>query len=79
MNPAYWLPRHGGRSTNAARTVVVPDVDAACGRAVSAGARLLQAPERKPWGQTVAFVRTPGGALVQLCTPRDDPHTERPP
>ncbi len=45
------------------------DVPAACERATSAGATLLAAPQTKPWGQTVAYVRTPDGTLVELCTP----------
>ena len=45
------------------------DVPAAVQRAVDAGATLLKAPATKPWGQTVAYVRTPDGTLVELCTP----------
>jgi lactoylglutathione lyase len=45
------------------------DVPAAVQRAVAAGATLLKAPATKPWGQTVAYVRTPDGTLVELCTP----------
>ena len=48
--------------------LVTPDVAAACDRAVAAGAALVQAPVTKPWGQTVAYVRTPDGSLVELCT-----------
>lgn len=46
-----------------------PDVAAAVQRAVGAGARLIQAPERMPWGQTVAYVADLNGVLVELCTP----------
>lgn len=45
------------------------DVPAAVQRAVAAGATLLKAPATKPWGQTVAYVRTPDGTLVELYTP----------
>jgi catechol 2,3-dioxygenase-like lactoylglutathione lyase family enzyme len=48
--------------------LVTDDVAAACDRAVHAGAVLLKAPTVKPWGQTVAYVRCPDGALVELCT-----------
>ena len=48
--------------------LVTDDVDAACQRAVKAGATLLKAPAVKPWGQTVAYVRCPDGTLVELCT-----------
>ncbi|HET7866893.1 MAG TPA: VOC family protein [Burkholderiaceae bacterium] len=51
--------------------MVTPDVAAACNRAVTAGAALVQAPVTKPWGQTVAYVRAPDGTLVELCTPMD--------
>jgi catechol 2,3-dioxygenase-like lactoylglutathione lyase family enzyme len=47
---------------------VCDDVGAAFERAVAAGAVAIVAPTRKPWGQTVAYVRTPEGALVELCT-----------
>lgn len=45
------------------------DVPAAVQRAVAAGARLVQAPEQMPWGQTVAYVADINDALVELCTP----------
>ena len=48
--------------------LVTTDVDAACERAVAAGAALLAPPKTKPWGQTVAYVRCPDGTLVELCT-----------
>lgn len=48
--------------------LVATDVPAACERAVGAGATLLSAPQVKPWGQTVAYVRCPDGTLVELCT-----------
>lgn len=49
--------------------LLTADVEAACDRAIKAGATRLAAPVRKPWGQTVAYVRTPDGTLVELCTP----------
>ncbi|MEO8155429.1 MAG: VOC family protein [Rhizobacter sp.] len=48
--------------------LVTADVDAACKKAVKAGATLLTPPTTKPWGQTVAYVRCPDGTLVELCT-----------
>ncbi|MEW6704912.1 MAG: VOC family protein [Pseudomonadota bacterium] len=48
--------------------LVTEDVAAACERAQRAGAELLAPPTQKPWGQTVAYVRTPDGVLVELCT-----------
>lgn len=34
--------------------------------AVKAGAELLSAPEEKPWGQTVAYVRDFNGILIEI-------------
>lgn len=49
--------------------LVTPDVALAHARAVQAGARELAAPQVKPWGQTVSYVRCPDGVLVELCSP----------
>ena len=48
--------------------LIVPDVFAAVGRALAAGALLVADPTVKPWGQTVAFVRDIDGFLVELCS-----------
>jgi lactoylglutathione lyase len=40
-------------------------------RAVDAGARSLRAPETMPWGQTVAYLQSPDGTYLALCTPPD--------
>lgn len=48
---------------------VTPSVAEAHTRALAAGATELLAPEAKPWGQTVSYVRCPDGTLVELCTP----------
>lgn len=48
--------------------LVTDDVPAACERACQAGATLMSAPASKPWGQVVAYVRTPEGVLVEICT-----------
>jgi lactoylglutathione lyase len=48
--------------------LVTDDVPGAVQRAVAAGAALLTPPTKKPWGQTVAYVRAPDGTLVELCT-----------
>lgn len=45
------------------------DVKAAYDRSLASGAESIRAPEQKPWGQTVAYVRCPDGTLVELCTP----------
>jgi lactoylglutathione lyase len=48
---------------------VTDDVVAAHDKALSAGAVELSAPETKPWGQVVSYVRCPDGILVELCSP----------
>ncbi|WP_119302498.1 VOC family protein [Dongia deserti] len=45
------------------------DVPAAFDKAVAAGAKLVSKPEKKSWGQIVAYVRDNNGFLVELCTP----------
>lgn len=45
------------------------DVPAALAAALAMGASLVKGAEKKPWGQTVAYVRDPFGLLVELCTP----------
>lgn len=49
--------------------LVTDDVQAAHAAAIQNGARELKAPEQKPWGQTVSYVRCPSGILLELCTP----------
>jgi lactoylglutathione lyase len=49
--------------------LVTDDVTTAHATALAAGATQLKAPELKPWGQTVSYVRYPDGCLVELCTP----------
>lgn len=49
--------------------LVTEDVAKAYQTALAAGASALAEPKVKPWGQTVAFLRTPQGLLVELCSP----------
>ena len=49
--------------------LVTPDVPALYARALKAGATVVSAPEAKPWGQTVAYLRDKDGHLVALGTP----------
>ncbi len=44
------------------------DVAAALIRALAAGAVLVSPATQMPWGQTLAYVRTPDGTLVEICT-----------
>jgi lactoylglutathione lyase len=38
-------------------------------KAIAAGCKAVKPPEKKPWGQTVAYVRDIHGCLVEICTP----------
>ncbi len=58
-----------GPPANVEITLVTDDVDAAHGVALEAGCLPLAAPEDKPHGQRVAFVRDPFGTLVEIATP----------
>ncbi len=45
------------------------DVDSAFKKAVAAGALPFKEPEKKPWGQTVAYVRASEGSMIEIGTP----------
>ncbi len=49
--------------------LVTEDVPAAHAKAIAEGAVELAAPLKKPWGQTVSYVQSPDGILIELCTP----------
>lgn len=49
--------------------LVTEDVKGAFNRAVTAGAIALVAPQVKPWGQEVAYVRDVNGVLVEIASP----------
>ncbi len=51
--------------------LVTDDVSLAHSSAIKSGAIELKAPESKPWGQVVSYVRCPSGILIELCTPID--------
>jgi catechol 2,3-dioxygenase-like lactoylglutathione lyase family enzyme len=44
------------------------DVAAALDRALQAGAKLVQEVETMDWGQITAYVSTPDGTMVEICT-----------
>ncbi len=58
-----------GQPSNVEITLVTDDVDAAYAAATDAGCTPLAAPQDKPHGQRVAFVRDPFGTLLELATP----------
>lgn len=58
-----------GQPPNIEITLVAEDVDGAFERALDAGCAPLAAPQDKPHGQRVGYVRDPFGTLVELATP----------
>ena len=49
--------------------LVTSDVAPAHTKAIASGAIEVCAPEKKPWGQVVSYLRSPDGCLIELCTP----------
>jgi lactoylglutathione lyase len=49
--------------------LLTPTVSEAHAKALAAGAKEVKAPESKPWGQVVSYVRCPDGTLVEICSP----------
>ncbi|NDD67053.1 VOC family protein [bacterium] len=45
------------------------DVEASFRHAVNAGAEPVLEPKKKPWGQTVSYIRDCNGLLVEICSP----------
>jgi len=45
------------------------NVESATNKAVDFGARLIESPHKKPWGQTVSFIRSIEGTLIEICSP----------
>jgi lactoylglutathione lyase len=67
--PAGYLPVHASPTPVGMEIVFVADsVLSAHSIALLAGATEISAPETKPWGQVVSYVRCPDGVLVELCT-----------
>ena len=59
----------GAPPVNVEVALVFDDVPTGFSRAVEAGCTPLAAPEVKPHGQTVGYVRDPFGTLLELCSP----------
>jgi lactoylglutathione lyase len=49
--------------------LVTDDVVYAHDQALKSGAVSIKEPAVKPWGQTVSYVRSPEGILIELCSP----------
>lgn len=69
MPDGYRAPTTSTRVAHVEIAFTVDDVRGAFERAVAAGAAVLAAPYELPWGQEVAYVRSPEGTLIGLCAP----------
>ena len=49
--------------------LVTDDVNTVHIKALEHGAKELRGPVEKPWGQTVSYVATPSGVLLEICSP----------
>jgi lactoylglutathione lyase len=68
--PTEFRPAPAGESAPAFEVCFVSDdVGGAFERAVREGAQPVTAPQTKPWGQDVAYVRDPDGTLVEIASP----------
>ncbi|MEL6557011.1 MAG: VOC family protein [Bacteroidota bacterium] len=45
------------------------EVEKVMENAVEVGAEILEAPETKPWGQMVGYLRDINGFIIEICTP----------
>ncbi|CEF48918.1 unnamed protein product [uncultured bacterium] len=66
---AYRTNRLKDDAAGAEIAFVTDDVARAYSKAVEAGALAYKEPTKKPWGQTVAYVRDNNGFLVEICSP----------
>jgi lactoylglutathione lyase len=48
---------------------ITDNVESAYLKAIEQGAIAIKAPECKPWGQIVGYVRAIDGSIIELCTP----------
>lgn len=51
--------------------MIADDVQSAFDRAMGCGAVEVKRPEKKPWGQTVGYVRELNGFLIEICSPME--------
>ena len=69
LRGAFHRPEGEANATAFEVCFVTEDVAAAYERAVREGAEAVTAPQTKPWGQDVAYVRDADGNLVELASP----------
>ncbi len=64
----FCVNRKNAQAAGAEIAFVVDNVKDAFKHAVLAGAIPVVEPEKKPWGQTVAYVRDTNGFIVEICS-----------
>ena len=69
MMPGKFQNPSGGNPDGVEIAFYLDDVAAAFEKAISAGAVEMASPKEMPWGQTVAYAKSPEGTIVGLCTP----------
>ena len=68
--PGVYQPDEGTSARPAFEVCFVTrDVQGAFDRAIAEGAEAVRPPQKKPWGQDVAYVRDPDGNLVEIASP----------
>ncbi len=65
----FFPDRIAGPCTQMEIALISEDVQTSFERAITAGATAVVAPTRKPWGQTIGYVRDNNGFLVEICSP----------
>lgn len=67
-NPSGFKPNRLERDPPGMELVLVTDkLEAMFEQAINAGAKEVKGPEKKPWGQSVAYIRDPNGIIVELA------------
>lgn len=61
--------RQNADAAGAEIAFISDDDQTAFANAVAAGALAYKQPQKKPWGQVVAYVRDNNGFLVEICSP----------
>ena len=69
MMPNTFRAPSNGHTEGVEVAFYTSDVVGAYERAVGAGASSMAQPKEMPWGQTVAYVKSPEGTIIGLCTP----------
>jgi len=67
--PDGYLKANGEKPLGIEIALVTDDVKANFLKSLQSGATAIKEPLQKPWGQLVAYVRSPDGTLIEICSP----------